>query len=61
MCPTLIHFYPGTPLYAYRPPKEFLDSVARTKIKLARTQNFVSTVKENLEGFTKRQIDDAIV
>jgi hypothetical protein len=48
-------------LYAYRPPKEFLDSVARTKIKPARKQNFVSTVKENLEGFTKREVDDAMV
>jgi hypothetical protein len=51
-------------LYAYRPPKEFLDLVARTKTKTkpARKQNFVSsTVKENLEGFTKREVDDAMV
>jgi hypothetical protein len=44
-------------LYAYRPPQEFLDEVARTKTKPARKQNFVSTVKENLEGFTKREVD----
>jgi hypothetical protein len=48
-------------LYAYRPPKDFLDSVAQTKIKPARKQNFVSTVKENLEGFTKREVDDAML
>jgi hypothetical protein len=48
-------------LYAYRPPWEFLDEVARTKINPASKQNFVSMVKENLEGFTKREVEDAMV
>jgi hypothetical protein len=48
-------------LYANRPPQEFLNKVARSKTKPARKQNFVSMVKENLEGFTKREIEDAMV
>jgi hypothetical protein len=48
-------------LTAYRPPQEFLAEVAKTKIKPARQQNFGSMVKENLEGFTKREVEDAMV
>ena len=45
-------------LYAYKPSKRFLEEVAETKNKVLK-HTFVTTVKDNIEGFTKDEVNGA--
>ena len=52
-------------LYAYKPTAKYKESVSRLKNPVVHaqilegTQHHVSTVKENMEGFTKREVEQA--
>ena len=45
-------------LYAYKPTKQFLKEVAKTKNKVLK-HTFVATVKDNIEGYSKNEVDGA--
>jgi hypothetical protein len=45
-------------LYAYKPSKQFLKEVATTKNKVLK-HTFVATVKDNIEGYSKNEVDGA--
>jgi hypothetical protein len=45
-------------LYAYKLSDNYLEEVAATKTKVAK-QMYVTTVKDNMEGFSKKQVENA--
>ena len=46
-------------LYAYKPSENYKKLVAKSKNPIVKAQHHVSTVKENMVGFTKREVDGA--
>ena len=46
-------------LYGYKPSQEYLETVEEQKFKDEKS-HFVSTVKANMEGFTKREVEGAM-
>ena len=46
-------------LYAYKPSEKYKKLVAKSKNPIVKAQHHVSTVKENMVGFTKREVDGA--
>jgi hypothetical protein len=47
-------------LYGYMPQKSYLEYVSKSKPEDYEVQMLVSTVKDNMEGYTKREIEGAM-